>query len=70
MKWLFTALCVLKGGYDGQHNLKCVEVYNPNTGKWTNAPPMAAHEGGVGVGVVPKYCDSSNNMWSKTAATK
>ncbi|KAK3752242.1 hypothetical protein RRG08_047098 [Elysia crispata] len=53
------------GGYDGQTNLKSVEVYDPNTDEWTFAPNMSAHEGGVGVGVVPVDCFSdpvSQNM--------
>ncbi|GFR94208.1 kelch-like protein 18 [Elysia marginata] len=44
------------GGYDGQTNLKTVEVYDPSTNEWTFAPNMSAHEGGVGVGVVPVDC--------------
>ena len=41
------------GGYDGVMNLKSVEVYEPDEDVWTMAPPMHAHEGGVGVGVIP-----------------
>ena len=41
------------GGYDGQSNLKTIEVYNPETNTWTYGTPMAKHEGGVGVGVIP-----------------
>ncbi|XP_019629977.1 PREDICTED: kelch-like protein 18 [Branchiostoma belcheri] len=41
------------GGYDGKTNLNTVEVYTPDTNTWTYVAPMCAHEGGVGVGVVP-----------------
>ncbi|ODN04215.1 Kelch-like protein 18 [Orchesella cincta] len=41
------------GGYDGASNLSTVEVYDPVKNTWKNAPPMCAHEGGVGVGVIP-----------------
>lgn len=41
------------GGYDGVSNLSTVEVYDPKTNTWTFAEPMCAHEGGVGVGVIP-----------------
>jgi len=41
------------GGYDGTSNLSTVEVYDPIKNIWKNASPMCAHEGGVGVGVIP-----------------
>ena len=41
------------GGYDGLKNLNSVEVYEPEANTWTFAAAMCAHEGGVGVGVVP-----------------
>ncbi|XP_014240962.1 kelch-like protein 18 isoform X2 [Cimex lectularius] len=41
------------GGYDGTSNLPTVEVYDPNTDSWSFASSMCAHEGGVGVGVIP-----------------
>ncbi|XP_012281434.1 kelch-like protein 18 [Orussus abietinus] len=41
------------GGYDGVSNLSTVEVYDPKTNSWSFAAPMCAHEGGVGVGVIP-----------------
>jgi len=41
------------GGYDGASNLSSVEVYDVDTDKWTMTSSMVAHEGGVGVGVVP-----------------
>lgn len=45
------------GGYDGVSNLSAVEVYDPRTNSWTFSTPMCAHEGGVGVGVIPNpYC--------------
>lgn len=41
------------GGYDGVCNLSTVEVYDPSTDSWSFVPSMCAHEGGVGVGVIP-----------------
>ncbi|KAL7645652.1 UNVERIFIED_CONTAM: hypothetical protein RMT77_004038 [Armadillidium vulgare] len=41
------------GGYDGVSNLSTVEVYNPETDQWEFITSMCAHEGGVGVGVIP-----------------
>ena len=41
------------GGYDGLSNLSSMEVYDPEENKWTFAASMCAHEGGVGVGVLP-----------------
>jgi len=41
------------GGYDGFLNLPTVEVYDPKTQRWTFVASMCAHEGGVGVGVIP-----------------
>lgn len=41
------------GGYDGVSNLNSVEVFDPELNTWSFAAPMCAHEGGVGVGVVP-----------------
>ena len=41
------------GGYDGANNLSTVEEYNPEKDEWNFAPSMVAHEGGVGVGVIP-----------------
>ncbi|XP_073998112.1 kelch like family member 18 [Rhodnius prolixus] len=41
------------GGYDGISNLPTVEVYDPNTDSWSFVSAMCAHEGGVGVGVIP-----------------
>lgn len=43
------------GGYDGVSNLKTVEMYDPAIDKWTYVTPMTAHEGGVGVGVIPTF---------------
>jgi hypothetical protein len=34
-------------------NLNTVEVYDPKTDKWNFGSSMCAHEGGVGLGVVP-----------------
>ncbi|ESP02986.1 hypothetical protein LOTGIDRAFT_177864 [Lottia gigantea] len=41
------------GGYDGITNLNSVEYYDPSTDTWKFAKIMSAHEGGVGVGVIP-----------------
>ncbi len=41
------------GGYDGVSNLNSVEMYCPEQNAWTFAASMRAHEGGVGVGVIP-----------------
>ncbi|XP_054163142.1 kelch-like protein 18 [Oppia nitens] len=41
------------GGYDGVSNLCTVEVYNSEKNCWEFTTSMAAHEGGVGVGVIP-----------------
>uniref|UniRef100_A0A1B6DBJ8 Kelch-like protein diablo n=1 Tax=Clastoptera arizonana TaxID=38151 RepID=A0A1B6DBJ8_9HEMI len=41
------------GGYDGVSNLPTVEVYDPATDSWSFVAAMCAHEGGVGVGVIP-----------------
>uniref|UniRef100_A0A914CAG8 BTB domain-containing protein n=1 Tax=Acrobeloides nanus TaxID=290746 RepID=A0A914CAG8_9BILA len=40
-------------GYDGDSNLSSMEIYRPNENIWTLGPNMIAHEGGVGVGVIP-----------------
>lgn len=41
------------GGYDGVSNLSTVETYNPESNQWSFTASMCAHEGGVGVGVIP-----------------
>ena len=41
------------GGYDGVSNLSTVEVYHPDMDVWEFITSMCAHEGGVGVGVIP-----------------
>uniref|UniRef100_T1IKW7 Kelch-like protein diablo n=1 Tax=Strigamia maritima TaxID=126957 RepID=T1IKW7_STRMM len=41
------------GGYDGVSNLSTIETYNADTDRWTFIASMCAHEGGVGVGVIP-----------------
>ena len=65
---------MILGGYDGQNNLTCVEMYDPIVDKWVLAPPMVAHEGGVGVGVIPKSFDSKDSLAfskvSKSSKTK
>ncbi|PAA93131.1 hypothetical protein BOX15_Mlig022395g1, partial [Macrostomum lignano] len=44
------------GGYNGVQNLSSVEVYDEESKVWAEAPPLTAHEGGVGVGVLPPRC--------------
>ncbi|CAG0917233.1 unnamed protein product [Notodromas monacha] len=41
------------GGYDGTSTLATMETYDPEKDVWTLAPSMCAHDGGVGVGVIP-----------------
>jgi kelch-like protein 18 len=41
------------GGYDGTTTLSTMEMYDPEKDVWVMAPPMCAHDGGVGVGVIP-----------------
>lgn len=49
------------GGYDGISNLVSVEVYDPGTNTWNYVTSMSAHEGGVGVGVLP-YNESLSDL--------
>lgn len=39
--------------YDGISNLSSMETYNVEEDSWTLAASMVAHEGGVGIGVIP-----------------
>lgn len=48
------------GGYDGTCNLNSVEYYDPETNQWTIVASMDAHEGVVGVGVLPNDIDLNN----------
>ncbi|XP_075675699.1 kelch like family member 18 [Dermatophagoides pteronyssinus] len=41
------------GGYDGVSNLSSVEAYDIEKDSWEMVASMVAHEGGVGVGVIP-----------------
>ena len=41
------------GGYDGITNLSSVEMYDIERNDWEFTASMVAHEGGVGVGVIP-----------------
>ena len=49
------------GGYDGNANLSSVEMYDPDKDQWTMVASMIAHEGVVGVGVLPLDPDFSLN---------
>ncbi len=49
------------GGYDGTCNLSSVEFYDPETNQWTLVASMGAHEGVVGVGVLPDDVDLGRN---------
>ncbi|VDN29827.1 unnamed protein product [Gongylonema pulchrum] len=42
-------------GYDGTSNLSSMEIYNIEEDNWILAASMVAHEGGVGIGVVPLH---------------
>ncbi|VDI57112.1 Hypothetical predicted protein [Mytilus galloprovincialis] len=46
------------GGYDGIVQLTTVESYEPDKDEWKSLQPMCAHEGGVGVGILPIDLDS------------
>ncbi|CAF0813231.1 unnamed protein product [Brachionus calyciflorus] len=48
------------GGYDGICNLSSVEMYDPEKDQWTMVSQMIAHEGVVGVGVLPYDVDLPN----------
>ena len=58
------------GGYDGICNLSSVECYDSDKDQWTMVSPMCAHEGVVGVGVLPNDVDSlhvSNHQQQQSA---
>ena len=42
------------GGYDGATNLSTIETYDPWGNEWTLDTEMGMHDGGVGVGVLPR----------------
>ncbi|XP_002156698.1 kelch-like protein 18 [Hydra vulgaris] len=42
------------GGYNGAANLSSIETYDPWTNAWTLTTEMSMHDGGVGVGVLPR----------------
>jgi len=42
------------GGYDGATNLSTIETYDPWANEWTSETEMGMHDGGVGVGVLPR----------------
>jgi len=49
------------GGYDGENNLKSMECYDPKADRWEFHEPLTAHEGGVGVGLMPMKMYSDGN---------
>ncbi|XP_065339606.1 kelch-like protein 18 [Cloeon dipterum] len=51
------------GGYDGVSNLSTVECYDPEINKWNFVSSMCAHEGGVGVGVIPMVSSALHQPW-------
>jgi len=55
------------GGYDGVCNLSSVEFYEPDTNQWTMVAPMCAHEGVVGVGVLPIDVDLQANSEAESS---
>ena len=42
------------GGYNGTANLSTIETYDPWTNEWSQVTEMGMHDGGVGVGVLPR----------------
>ena len=42
------------GGYNGAANLSSIETYDPWTNAWSLTTEMSMHDGGVGVGVLPR----------------
>jgi len=42
------------GGYNGATNLSTIETYDPWTNEWSLVTEMSMHDGGVGVGVLPR----------------
>lgn len=42
------------GGYDGLSNLNTVECFDVLSNRWTPVASMGMHQGGVGVGVLPR----------------
>ncbi|CAL1532393.1 unnamed protein product [Lymnaea stagnalis] len=53
------------GGYDGITNLNSVEMFDPNTNEWKFVANMSAHEGGVGVGVMPMESFAGDNSFNQ-----
>jgi hypothetical protein len=39
--------------YDGASNLATMEVYDVDEDRWEMSASLTAHEGGVGIGVIP-----------------
>ena len=42
------------GGYNGTANLSTIETYDPWANEWSQVTEMGMHDGGVGVGVLPR----------------
>lgn len=50
------------GGYDGISNLSSMEIYSVEEDKWQFGSAMVAHEGGVGIGVIPLLPNVENEI--------
>jgi kelch-like protein 2/3 len=40
------------GGFNGSLRVKTVDIFDPQTGKWTSGPPMNARRSTLGVAVL------------------
>ena len=40
------------GGFNGSLRVKTVDIFDPQTGKWSSAPPMNARRSTLGVAVL------------------
>lgn len=58
------------GGYDGISNLNSVEMYDPEADQWTIVASMIAHEGVVGVGILPFDINSYDSNETPSSSRK